>query len=77
MEVAWAERFLVFGVGSKHWEAGSREPSFSIQLPASPFPSITSHFLVPPNCHASHPSLVDMAKRVEQQPAGPRLDDEA
>lgn len=38
MEVAWAERFLVFGVGSKHWEASSREPSFSIQLPASPFP---------------------------------------
>lgn len=49
----------------------------SIQLPARPFPSKDSHFHVPQNCHASHPSFVDTAKWVEQQPAGPRLDDEA
>lgn len=49
----------------------------SIQLPASPFSSIASHFHAPLAPHASHPSLVGMAKWAEQRPAGPRLDDEA
>lgn len=31
----------------------------------------------PPIPHTSHPSLVGMAKWAEQQPDGPRLDDEA
>lgn len=49
----------------------------TIQLPASPFPAIASHFHAPPIPHTSHPSLVGMAKWAEQQPDGPRLDDEA
>lgn len=44
---------------------------------ASPFPAIASHFHAPPIPHTSHPSLVGMAKWAEQQPDGPRLDDEA
>lgn len=45
--------------------------------PASPFPAIAAHFHALPIPHASHPSLVGMAKWAEQQPADPRLDDEA
>lgn len=44
----------------------------SIQLPADPFPSIDSHFHVPRNCHASHPSFVGTAKWVGQQPHWPQ-----
>lgn len=42
-----------------------------------PFPSTASHFLVPLTPPASHQSLVGIAKWAEQQPSGPRLDDEA
>lgn len=76
VEVAWAEVpcawCCVKTLGS--W---FQRTFLSIQLPASPVPFIASHFHAPLSRHASHSSLVGMAKGAEQQPAGTRLDDEA
>lgn len=52
------------------------ESLLSIQPPPS-FPLHSLTFPCSPVHHASHPSLVGMAKWAGQQPTGPRLDDEA
>lgn len=76
VEVAWAEVPCAW-CWVKMLGSWLRRPFLTIQLPASPFPAIASHFHAPSIPHPSHPSLVGMAKWAEQQPDGPRLDDEA